>query len=82
MEKSKLRLEKSGDKLNAARKKAAAQKPLKKPGPIQSAVRAARYETWRYVHGKLHQVERENVGTEATHKAELAGERLARGGAS
>lgn len=74
------RMEKSGDNLNVAREKAAAQKPLKKPGPIKSAARAAHDQTWRYVHGKLHQVERENVGTEATHKAELAGERLARGG--
>ncbi|MFC4598165.1 CD1108 family mobile element protein [Cohnella hongkongensis] len=74
------RMEKSGDKLNAAREKAAAQKPLKKPGPIKAAGRAAHDETWRYVHGKLHQVERENVGTEAAHKAELAGERLVRGG--
>lgn len=74
------RMEKSGDKLNAAREKAAAQKPPKKPGPIQSAARVAHDQTWRYVHGKLHQVERENVGTESAHKAELAGERLVRGG--
>lgn len=70
------RMEKSNDKLNSAREKANAQKPEKKPGAIKSAGRVAHDETWRYVHGKLHQVERENVGIEAAHKAELAGERL------
>ncbi|EOH32629.1 hypothetical protein SQW_02766, partial [Enterococcus faecium EnGen0185] len=80
MEKSKLRMEKSGKKLNTAREKLAAQKPPKKPGPIKTVGRAAKYQTWRYVHGKIHQVERENVGTEAVHKTELAGEHLIRGG--
>ena len=79
MEKSKFRMEKSGKKLNTAREKLAAQKPPKKPGPIKIVGRAAKYQTWRYVHGKIHQVERENVGTEAAHKTELAGERVVRG---
>lgn len=79
MEKSKLRMEKSGEKLNTAREKLAAQKPQKKPGPIKTVGRAAKHQTWRYVHGKIHQVERENVGTEAAHKTELAGERVVRG---
>ena len=80
MEKSKLRMEKSGEKLNTAREKLAAQKPQKKPGPIKTVGRAAKHQTWRYVHGKIHQVERENVGIEAAHKTELAGEHLIRGG--
>lgn len=80
MEKSKLRMEKSGEKLNTAREKLANQKPQKKPGPIKAVGRTARYQSWRYVHGKIHQVEHENVGTEATHKTELAGEHLVRGG--
>lgn len=80
MEKSKLRMEKSGKKLNTAREKLAAQKPQKKPSPIKTVGRAAKHQTWRYVHGKIHQVERENVGTEAAHKTELAGEHLIRGG--
>lgn len=79
MEKSKLRMEKSGDKLNTAREKLANQKPPKKPGPIKTVGRAAKFQTWRYVHGKIHQVEHENVGTEAAHKTELAGERVVRG---
>lgn len=80
MEKSKLRMEKSGEKLNAAREKLAAQKPPKKPGPVKTVGRAAHYQSWRYVHGKIHQVEHENVGTEAAHKTELARERVVRGG--
>lgn len=80
MEKSKLRMEKSGEKLNTAREKLANQKPQKRPGPIKTINRAARYQSWRYVHGKIHQVEHENVGTEAAHRTELAGEHLVRGG--
>ncbi|WP_035317060.1 C40 family peptidase [Clostridium sp. MSTE9] len=80
MEKSKLRMEKSGEKLNTAREKLAAQKPPKKPGPVKTISRAARYQSWWYVHGKIHQVEHENAGTEAVHKTELAGEHLVRGG--
>lgn len=80
MEKSKLRMEKSGEKLNTAREKLANQKPQKRPGPIKTINRAARYQSWRYVHGKIHQVEHENAGMEAAHKTELTGEHLARGG--
>ena len=80
MEKSKLRMEKSGEKLNTAREKLANQKPQKKPGSVKTISRAARYQSWRYVHGKIHQVEHENVGTQAAHKTELAGEHLVRGG--
>lgn len=80
MEKSKLRMEKSGEKLNIAREKLANQKPQKKPDPIKKVSHAAGYQSWRYVHGKIHQVEHENVGTEAVHKTELAGEHLVRGG--
>lgn len=80
MEKSKLRMEKSGEKLNTAREKLANQKPQKKPGPVKIVSRAAGYQSWRYVHGKIHQVEHENTGTEAAHKTELAGEHLVRGG--
>lgn len=71
--------EKSGEKLNAAREKLAAQKPPKKPGPVKTAGRAARFQAWRYVHGKIHEVEHENVGVEAAHRTELAGETAVRG---
>lgn len=79
MEKSKLRMEKSGDKLDKAREKLANQKSPKRPGPVKAIGRAAGYQAWRYVHGKIHQVEHENVGTEAAHKTELTGERAVRG---
>lgn len=79
LNRSKLRAEKSGEKLNTTREKLAAQKPPKKPGPVKTAGRAARFEAWRYVHGKIHEVERENVGTEAAHRTELAGETAVRG---
>lgn len=79
MEKSKFRMEKSREKLNTALEKLANQKPQKKPGPIKKVSRAAGYQSWRYVHGKIHQVEHENAGTEAAHKTELAGEHLVRG---
>ncbi|TCS78270.1 NlpC/P60 family protein [Muricomes intestini] len=80
MEKSKLRMEKSGNKLNTAREKLANQKPQKNPGPVKTISRAVQYQPWRYVHGKIHEVEHENMGTEAAHKTELAGEHLIWGG--
>jgi uncharacterized protein YfaT (DUF1175 family) len=79
LNKSKLRAEKSGAKLNSAREKLEAKKPPKKPGPVKTAGRAARFQTWRYVHGKIHEVEHENVSVEAAHKTELAGETVVRG---
>jgi len=76
LNKSKLLADKTGAKLDAAREKLAAQKPIKKPGPVKTIGRAARFEAWRYVHGKIHEVEHENVGVEAAHKTELAGEKV------
>lgn len=73
-------MEKSGEKLNTAREKLANQKPQKKFGSIKAVGRNAGYQSWRYVHGKIHQVEHENVGTEAAHRTELAGEHFIRGG--
>ena len=80
LDKSKHRMEKSGDKLDAARDKLAKQKPVKKPGPIKTAGRMVGAEAWSVVHGKLYQVERENVGIEAAHRTELVGESVLRGG--
>lgn len=74
IEKSKLHMEKSGDKLDAAREKLAAQKPVKKPGAAKTTIHATKAEAWGYVHGKIHQVEDENAGVAAAHRAELAGE--------
>ena len=71
---SKLRMEKRGEKLEKAREKLAKQKPPKKPGPVKRAGQAAGAEVHAFVHGKLYEVEHENVGTEGAHRTELMGE--------
>ena len=71
---SKLRMEKRGGKLEAARDKLANQKPPKKPGPVKRVGRTAGRGVHGFVHGKLYEVEQENVGTEGAHRSELAGE--------
>ena len=71
---SKLRMEKRGEQLEKAKEKLAKQKPPKKPGPVKKAGRAAGATVHGYVHGKLYEVEHENVGTESAHRSELVGE--------
>ena len=71
---SKLRMEKRGEQLHKAKKKLAKQKPPKKSGPVKKAGRAAGATVHGYVHGKLYEVEHENVGTESAHRSELVGE--------
>ena len=77
---SKLRMEHRGDRLDKAREKLSKQKPLKRPGPVKRTGRAVRRGVHGYVHGKIYEVERENVGAEAAHRTELAGEAVLRGG--
>ena len=62
---SKLRMEKRGEKLDKARGKLAKQKPPKRPGPVKRAGRAALGGVHGFVHGKICEVEHENVGTES-----------------
>ena len=71
---SKLRMEKWGEKLDAAKEKLAKQKPPKNPGPVKKAGRAMGSGVHGFVHGKLYEVEQENVGTEGAHRSELVGE--------
>ena len=71
---SKLRMEKRGEKLEAAKEKLVKQKPPKKPGPVKKAGRAVGGGVHGFVHGKLYEVEHENVGTEGAHRSELVGE--------
>ena len=71
---SKLRMEKRGEQLDKAKEKLAKQKPPKKPGPVKKAGRAAGATVHGYVHGKLYEVEHENVGTESAHRSGLVGE--------
>ena len=77
---SKLRMEKRGEKLDKARGKLAKQKPPKRPGPVKRAGRAALGGVHGFVHGKICEVEHENVGTEGAHHTELVGESVLRHG--
>ena len=77
---SKLRMEKRGEKLDAAREKLAKQKPPKKPGAVKCLAHAAGHGVHGFVHGKLYEVEHENVGTEGAHRSELAAESVYRFG--
>lgn len=74
LNKSKLRMEKRGEKLDAVREKLAAQKPIKKPGPVKRAGRVVKGEAHAFVHGKLYEAENDNVGVEAAHRTELVAE--------
>lgn len=71
---AKLRMEKRWDKLGTAREKLTNQKPPKKRGPVRRVGGAAGHGVYGFVHGKLYEVEQENVGTEGAHRSELAGE--------
>ena len=75
---SKLRMEKRGEKLDAAREKLAKQKPPKKPGAVKRLAHTAGHGVHSFVHGKLYEVEHENVGTEGAHRSELAAESVYR----
>ena len=79
-EKAGRRVDKTGAKLDKARDTLAKQKPSKRPGPVKTAGRALGHQAWTYAHKKINEVERENVGVEAAHKAELAGEKVIGGG--
>lgn len=76
--KSAYRAERTGAKLDAAQQKQTKQKPKKRPGPIKATRQAVQTEAWRFTHGKIYQAEQENVGIEAAHRTELAGEAAGR----
>ena len=67
-----------GGKRGAAREKLAQQKPPKRPGPVKYAAGYAGRSVHGFVHGKIYQVEHENVGTEGAHRSELVGEAAGR----
>ena len=77
---SKLRMECRGEKLDAAREKLAKQKPPKKPGAVKRLAHTAGHGVHGFAHGKLYEVEHENVGTEGAHRSELAAESVYRFG--
>ena len=68
---AKLHMESQGEKLEQAREKLAKQKPPKKPGPVKRIGRVASGSVHSFVHGKIFEVEQENVGTEGAHRSEL-----------
>ena len=76
--KSKLRMETREDKLNRARKKLEGKKPPKPRGPVRRVLGAAGWSAHGFVHGKIYEVEHENVGTEGAHRSELMGEAVGR----
>ena len=78
--KSKLRMETRKDKLNRARKKLEGKKPPKPRGPVRRVLGAAGWNAHGFVHGKVYEVEHENVGTEGAHRSELLGEAALRHG--
>ena len=78
--KSKLRMETREDKLNRARKKLEGKKPPKPRGPVRRVLGAAGWSAHGFVHGKIYEVEHENVGTEGAHRSELVGEAALRHG--
>lgn len=71
-------MERRGEKLDAAREKLAKQKPPKKPGAVKRLAHTAGHGVHGFVHGKLYEVEHENVGTEGAHRSELAAESVYR----
>ena len=77
---SKLRMERRGEKLDAAREKLVKQKPPKKPGAVKRLAHTAGHGVHGFVHGKLYEVEHENVGTEGAHRSELVAESVYRFG--
>ena len=77
---SKLRMERRCEKVDAAREKLAKQKPPKKPGAVKRLAHTAGHGVHGFVHGKLYEVEHENVGTEGAHRSELAAESVYRFG--
>ena len=76
--KSKLRMEMREDKLNRARKKLEGKKPPKPRGPVRRVLGAAGWSAHGFVHGKIYEVEHENVGTKGAHRSELMGEAVGR----
>ena len=79
--KSKLRMEQREDKLNRARKKLDGKKPPKPKGPVRRMLGAAGWNVHSFVHGKIYEVEHENVGTEGAHQSEIVGEAALQHGA-
>ena len=77
-EKSAVKLEKAKLRLGKTQEALAAQAPAKPPGPVKRGAGAVGWGVHGFVHGKLYEVEHENVGTEGAHHSELVGEAVGR----
>lgn len=78
LRRSRLRMERRREKFDTARDNLARQKPYKPPGKVRRAAGLAGRGVHGFVHGKLYEVEQENVGVEGAHRAELVGEAVGR----
>ena len=79
LRKARERMEHQNVKLDKARDKLSNQKPVKSPGSVKQAAGFAGRAVEGYIHGKIYEVEHENVGTESAHRVELAAEAVGRG---
>ena len=77
-ERSAVKAEKAKLRMGAAQEKLAAQAPAKPPGPVKRGAGALGWGVHGFVHGKVYEVEHENVGTEGAHHSELVGEAVGR----
>ena len=77
-EQSAVKAEKAKLRMGAAQEKLAAQAPVKPPGPVKRGAGALGWGVHGFVHGKIYEVEHENVGTEGAHHSELVGEAVGR----
>ena len=77
-ERSAVKAEKAKLRMGAAQEKLAAQAPVKPPGPVKRGAGALGWGVHGFVHGKVYEVEHENVGTEGAHHSELVGEAVGR----
>ena len=77
-EQSAVKAEKAKLRMGKAQEKLAAQAPPKPPGPVKRGTGALGWGVHGFVHGKIYEVEHENVGTEGAHHSELVGEAVGR----
>ena len=71
-------MERTADRLDAARVGLSRRRPQVTPDFVKTVHRAVGYKALTRVHGKIHEVENENVGVEAGHHVELTTERIGR----
>jgi len=76
LEKAKLRFEKTGEKMVAAREKVKAAKPGKIKGAPKTFFKAAGFNLWAKAHGEIQKAGNENEAVSATYHAGLLAEHV------